>query len=144
MNLSLVMMRLGGFRFGIGKGAHQEMTRSSPFRWHAVNRIGREPAMQYGGPGSEEMRLQGVIYPHFKGGLRQVDLMRVQAGSGVPFLMVDGMGWVWKRWVIVNVTDTKSFFMADGAPRKIEFTLTLQSYGPDRLGSLPSLGGLIG
>ena len=55
-------------------------------------------------------------------------------------MMVDGMGWVWKRWVIVNVSDTKSYFMSDGAPRKIEFTVTLQAYGPDGLGGL---GGLI-
>lgn len=140
MNLSLVMMALGSFRFGMKQDAHQEMQRSSPYRWHAVKRVGRAPALQYGGPGVEEMRLQGVIYPHFRGGLRQVDAMRVQAGTGVPFMMVDGMGWVWKRWVIVNVSDTKSFFMPDGAPRKIEFTVTLQAYGPDGLGGL---GGLI-
>jgi len=74
--------------------------------------------LQYGGPGVEEMRLQGVIYPHFRGGLRQVDAMRAQAGTGVPFMMVDGMGWVWKRWVIVNVSDTKSILCPMARPAK--------------------------
>jgi hypothetical protein len=38
-----------------------------------------------------------MIYPHFEGGLRQVELMRLQAGTDVPFMMVDGLGWVWKK-----------------------------------------------
>jgi phage protein U len=77
------------------------------------------------------MVLAGTIYPHFKGGLRQVELMRLVARAGNPLLLCDGLGWVWDRWVITGVEETKSVFMADGAPRKIEFVLTLSSYGAD-------------
>ena len=41
------------------------------------------------------------------------------------------MGWVWGRWVITGVEERKSLFMADGAPRKIEFTTSLKAYGSD-------------
>ena len=72
-----------------------------------------------------------MIYPHFKGGLRQVELMRLVAGQGQPLILVDGLGWVWERWVITGVEERKSLFMSDGAPRKIEFTMQLLAYGAD-------------
>jgi phage protein U len=58
--------------------------------------------------------------------------MRETAKLGQPLMMVDGLGWVWDRWVIANVTEEKRLFMADGAPRQIDFTLRLHSYGADR------------
>ncbi|WP_253261199.1 MULTISPECIES: phage tail protein [unclassified Roseobacter] len=143
MQLGLVMMALGSFRFGMTNGAYQQFSRNAGYRWNEVERIGREPALQYLGPGAQEVAIEGVIYPHFKGGLHQVDLMRLNAGNGLPMMMVDGLGWVWKRWVIVRVEERKSYLLRDGAPRKIEFSLTLKSYGPDT-GDLASfIGGLL-
>jgi len=70
--------------------------------------------------------------------LRQVELMRAVAGTGQPMILVDGLGWVWERWVIRSVEERKSVFLADGAPRKIEFNVELQAYGRDgaRFGGL--------
>lgn len=141
MNASLVMMALGTYRFGIGRGAYQTFARSASWRWEQVDRIGRAPAQQYLGPGADEISLEGVIYPHFKGGLRQVELMRATAGTGRPMILVDGMGWVWQRWVITAVEERKSVFLADGAPRKIEFSMSLRAYGDDRAGGIMGLFG---
>lgn len=131
MQLSLVMMALGLFRFGVNQAAYQSWTRSAAYRWEKLDRAGRAPALQYLGPDAEEVSLDGVIYPHFKGGLRQVELMRATAGLGQPFMLVDGLGWVWDRWVIASVTEKKSVFLADGAPRQIDFSMTLHAYGSD-------------
>jgi phage protein U len=125
------MMSLGTFRFGVNKASYQTFTRTAGYRWGRQDRLGRQPAMQFLGPDTQEMVLAGTIYPHFKGGLRQVELMRLVARAGNPLLLCDGLGWVWDRWVITGVEETKSVFMADGAPRKIEFVLTLSSYGAD-------------
>ena len=57
--------------------------------------------------------------------------MRVLADQGQPMILVDGLGWVWERWVITSVEETKALFMADGAPRRIEFSMTLAAYGSD-------------
>ena len=133
MQLSIVMMALGGFRFGISNGAYQQFSRTASYRWNKVDRVGRAPTLHYTGEGAQEITIEGVIYPHFKGGLRQVELMRLKAGAGMPMMMVDGLGWVWKRWVITRVEERKSVFMRDGAPRKIEFSMTLQAYGEDFL-----------
>jgi len=132
LGLSLVMMALGAFRFGVNRANYQTFTRAAGWRWEEQPRLGRAPALQFLGPGADEITLEGVIYPHFKGGLRQIELMRLVAGAGQPLILVDGMGWVWERWVITAIEERKSLFLADGAPRKIEFTATLKAYGSDR------------
>ena len=131
LGLSVVMMALGAFRFGVNRANYQSFTRSATWRWEAQDRLGRNPALQYLGPGTDEITLQGVIYPHFKGGLRQIELMRLVANAGQPLILVDGLGWVWERWVITSVEETKTLFLADGAPRKIEFSVGLKAYGSD-------------
>lgn len=84
LGLSLVMMALGSFRFGVNRANYQSFTRSASWRWEEQPRLGRRPALQYLGPGTEEITLEGVIYPHFKGGLRQIELMRLVASAGQP------------------------------------------------------------
>lgn len=143
MPLNLVMMALGVFRFGMSNEAYQTFARTAAYRWTPVSRIGRAPAMQFLGPDTQEVLLEGVIYPHFRGGLRQVELMRLRADLGQPMLMVDGLGWIWQRWVIVRVEERKSHFLRDGAPQKIEFSLALHSYGTDSAGSLGALRSLL-
>lgn len=131
LGLSLVMMALGGFRFGVNRANYQNFSRAAAWRWQAQDRVGRRPALQFLGPGSDEITLEGTIYPHFKGGLRQVELMRLLADQGKPMILVDGLGWVWERWVITGVEERKALFMSDGAPRRIEFSMTLMAYGAD-------------
>ena len=128
---NLVMMALGAFRFGVNSGNYQTFRRSAEWRWEKLDRAGRAPALQFLGPNADEITLEGVIYPHFKGGLRQVELMRAQAGFGQPMMLVDSLGWVWEQWVINGVEERKSVFLPDGSPRKIEFTVRLRAYGPD-------------
>lgn len=97
----------------------------SSYRWETVQLVGRRPQLHYLGPGEETLTLNGTIHPHFRGGLRQIDAMRTQAELGVPMLMGDGLGFILGHWVISGVDDTKSFLMADGSPRQIDFSLKL-------------------
>lgn len=130
---TLIMMALGAFRFGVNTASYQSSRQVAAFRWAKLDRIGRAPAMQFLGPDAPQMTLEGVIYPHFRGGLRQVEAMRAVAGLGEPMMLVDGLGWVWQRWAITAVEERKDTFMADGAPRRIAFSLSLQAYGRDAL-----------
>ena len=131
VDVATVMMALGAFRFGITGGDYQELKRSASYRWPTQERIGRMPASQFVGPGTQTVTLSGVIYPHFKGGLRQVEAMRAIAGFGRPMMLTDGLGFVFRRWCITRVEETKSVLLVDGTPRKIDFQVTLQSYGRD-------------
>jgi phage protein U len=131
-----VMMGLGPFRFEIGTAAYQTLERSDEYRWVAQDRIGRQPAMQNLGPGLTTFNLSGIIYPHFRGGLGQLDRMREVAGRGTPQMMASGLGRIFGLFVILTVDETQTIFFDNGKPRKVEFALEIKSYGPDGTGGL--------
>lgn len=131
-----VMMGLGAFRFSLQTAAYQTLTRSDEYRWETMERIGRSPAMQFVGPGSTTITLEGTIYPHFYSGFAQIDEMRASASAGLPLPLVSGHGRIFGLYVIMKVDETQTIFFSNGAPRKQEFVLELKSYGADGLGGL--------
>lgn len=129
--MSEVMLALGGFRFSTAEVAYQSLRRSDAWRWATQERIGREPALQFLGADKTTVEIEGIIYPHYKGGLKQLDAMRAEAGKGEPLLLADGYGNIWHRWVIERLEETQTKPLPNGAPRKIEFRLSLGKYGDD-------------
>jgi uncharacterized protein len=126
-----IMLRLGGFDFEIGTAAYQKLSLTQSWRWPEQARLSRDSALQFTGSGNAEIDLNGVIYAGRAGSLGQVETLRGLAGTGKPLMLVDGLGFVWGRWVILEVGDTRTFFMDDGQARKIEFRLKLKAYGAD-------------
>lgn len=131
-----VMIALGdgpdAYTFSMGTAAYNTMRRATSWRWAAVPRAGRRPARQFVGKGDDQITLDGVIYPHFKGGLNQLPRMREEADKGQPLQMVDSLGRVdYGYWCIVSIEETQTEFMKGGLPRKIAFTMTLEAYGED-------------
>ena len=133
------MMALGEYHFSLSTAAYQDLTHSTTYRWQAQERLGRPPARQYLGPGEETITLRGVVHPHYKGGLGQIDRMRAEAGRGEPLLLSEGTGRILGRWVIRQIEETRRELEADGAPRRIEFRLDLARYGEDENRSLPQI-----
>lgn len=128
------MASIGGFQFSLDTAAFQQLERTSSFKWAKQERIGRNPALQFVGREAETVTLQGAIYPHFRGGLGQMAQIRSLAETGQPqdFVMCDTeSGTVMGRWVVESVRESRTVFFADGAPRKIEFSITLTEYGED-------------
>lgn len=127
-----MMMILGVYRFIIKNAAYQTLKRHSTYRWQEINRIGSNTALQFSGFGVEIIEIEGIIYPHFKGGLKQIALMRAEAGFGKPLFLISGNGFAFGRWCITKISENQSNFLSDGSPRKIEFNLTLKRYGEDK------------
>ncbi|KRR21719.1 phage tail protein [Bradyrhizobium retamae] len=125
---STVLLALGAYRFAVSNGAYQKFDRTSSWRWPSTERIGMAPAPQYVGPGDDTITIDGVIFPHFRGGLRQIDQMRAQAGLGMPLPLVSGYGRYLGVYVIEKIRETQDVLMSDGAPRKIEFQIELKAY----------------
>lgn len=130
--MSETMMALGTYRFALDSAAFAEFKRSVSYRWQAQERLNRSPALQYSGLGLETIDISGVIYPHFRGGLDQIKSMRSEANKGVPLLLVDGLGFVWGKWVIAQVTEEQAVFLGNGQPLKQTFQVRLLRYGDDR------------
>jgi len=126
--MSNVMMRLGQYSFSVDTAAYQELSRVSEYRWASQDRIGRMPALQATGPGSEIISLNGIIYPGHRGGSNQVRDLRVEASRLQPLILVDGRGFVHGRWVIERVEEGQSIFANNGAARKQTFRLQLRKY----------------
>jgi len=140
-----MMMILGAYRFCIGNAAYQSLARTTEYNWEEQKRLLGEPALQFMGAGAETITLEGVIYPQFKGGLRQVSLMRAEAGFGIPLMLISGNGMAFGRWCITQVNETQTFFLKDGTARKIAFSLTLKKYGEEKkAGALGVVQQLVG
>lgn len=128
------MARLGEFAFSIDTAAFQEMERISGYKWASVERIGRAPGLQYTGEESEKITLSGVIYPTFRGGLGQIEALRQQAGTKKPLPFIyssEQAGQYLGQWCIEQIRETRRIFFSNGAPKKIEFSLSLVKYGED-------------
>ena len=130
-----VLLTLGSYQFGMSTAAHEEVQRQTRYRWANQARLTRDPALQYMGPGSTTIRLNGTIYPHFRGGLGQISGMKSEAEQGEPLTLVDGRGNNLGRFCIKEITDTEKVFVGPGIPRRIDFSLSLESYGEDAVPS---------
>lgn len=124
-----VMMQLGGYQFSIDNAAYQSLTRSTEYRWARQAQIGSHDALQFTGYGTDKIDLEGVIYPHFRGGVGQIDKMRAQAGLGLPMPLVSGSGKILGLWVITSIGEGQEIFAKAGVPRRQTFTLGIEKYG---------------
>lgn len=123
-----VMMQLGFFQFSIDDATYQRLSRSTEYRWARQARIGTNDALQFTGYGPETIELEGVIYPHFRGGLKQVDKMRTQASIGIPLPLVSGIGKVLGLWVVEAISEDQEVFAAQGIPHRQDFTMRMARY----------------
>ncbi len=77
-----------------------------------------------------------MIYPaEFNTRKDQVEEMRKVAADGKPLTLISAKGMVGKihsDWVIKRIEETGTIFAAGGAPRKVEFRMSLQFYGGDQ------------
>lgn len=128
------MAKLGPFQFSIETAAFDTLQHNASYKWQGKERIGRTPAQQFTGPEAETITLGGAIYPHYKGGIKQIGLMRALAKTGQPQPLIyafERVGQYCGKWCITSVDETRTVFFDDGSPRKIEFNLTLVEYGED-------------
>lgn len=125
------LLSLGSYQFSMDTAAHDSLKRSKTYRWVQQQRLTREPASQFVGVGAESISLSGKIYPHFRGGLDQIEEMRAEADKGEALTLVDGQGTNLGQWVIKSISDTQKRYTGPGIPRCIDFSVSLQSYGAD-------------
>lgn len=126
-----MLMALGSLRFSIETAAYDKLSRQSAFRWPAQERLARNPALQFTGPGEDAISLSGVVFAAWKGGAGQVDALRTAAAAGKPLLLVDGRGFIHGYWVIESVTEEQGAWLKNGAPLRQAWSLALKYYGED-------------
>ena len=128
VNMPDVMLQLGAFQFSVDSAAYQNLSRTAEYTWASQERIGAIDALQFTGPANETIDLSGVIFPFYRGGLGQLDLMRAQASIGAPLPLVSGRGSVMGLWVMLSVREGQTIFAEGGTPRRVDFDLSIKRY----------------
>lgn len=137
------MLRLTGdleFSFQVSTAAYHQYVSTCGSRWPEQERLGREPALQHVGWSQASITLDGVVYPGvFASFEDSVKKIRALSLATSPFQLVAGTGLVRGFWAVPEVSDTRTIFLDDGRPRKIEFSIKLLYYGPDYHGASASV-----
>lgn len=119
------------FYFNLDTAAFEELRRQTEYRWASQERLTRRPAQQAVGVGEEKLTLKGVIYPSFKGGLKQLDTLRIIGAQLLPLNLTTGYGVVLGTWCLRRIEEEQGALLAGGIPRKQSFTLEFTRYGDD-------------
>ncbi|SMF48814.1 phage tail protein [Pseudobacteriovorax antillogorgiicola] len=126
------LLKLGDFVFEADTAPFSKLSRSSDFRWKSLEIFGEAPRYQYLGPGEDRFTISGAYYPFHRGGMEPMERLREKAGMGEPHRLIytnkkvgENMG----LWIILSIKETRTHFLPDGSPRKIEFQIEIKRYG---------------
>ncbi len=125
--------KLGDFTFELKSLVPDKLERESQYRWVRQEPLKAHPVFQFLGTGTEKFILTGVSYPAYAGGLSQLQKLREMASKGQPLRlsMADvKLGQNLGRWIILSIKETRTIMFGDGLPRKIEFTIEMETYEP--------------
>ena len=86
---------------------------------------GLRPLPQFLGVNEEKITLSGVLMPEITGGKLSLMALNLMADEGKAWPLLEGSGTIYGMFVVNSVSETHTEFFSNGAPRKIEFTLTL-------------------
>jgi len=132
------LFQLGSFQFDLPNGAPQTLERTAEYRWESQERLLRDPAVQFLGPGGQEISLEGVLFPGFSGKQTTVETLRELAAQGKPQMLTDGLGRVYGKWAIRSLREGLSTFAPGGGARQISFNVSLTRYVEDDPGQAAS------
>lgn len=121
-----MMMTLGFFVFTRLTLPYQSQQHELAWRHPSQSRVGARPASQYLGPDDETITLGGVLLPEITGGRLTLEALRKMADTGKAWPLIEGTGVMHGLFVIESLSTTRTEFFADGAARRIEFTLKLK------------------
>lgn len=130
------MMTLGLFVFGLSTLPYQQLQRQLAWRHPSNSRVGAMPASQYLGREAETITLSGVLLPEITGGRVSLALVEEMAEQGKAWPLIEGTGYHYGAFVITALETTSTLFFADGAARRIEFTLSLKRADDTRADTL--------
>lgn len=122
----MAMAALGLFVFQLNTTPYQMMQINQKYRYGVNNRVGKRPSVQFIGLDNDDITLSGTLLPSLTGGRLSLLVLEQMAETGRAWSLIDGTGNIYGMYVIEEITQSKSEFFVDGAPRKIDFTLKLK------------------
>ncbi|MCK8908650.1 phage tail protein [Haemophilus influenzae] len=124
---NLALATLGMFVFTRQTIPFQSLDRTSNWRHPTNSVVGRMPKAQFTGKESETVTISGRLIPEITGGRLSIKALELMADSGGAFPLIDGATFeIIGFFVIESVQETRTEFFGDGAPRAIDFSMSLK------------------
>ena len=120
------MLTFGTVAFTVTEAAYQALRRASRYRLPAHERIGGQVAYQFTGRGEDSITLSGTIMATYRGRIGVLDDLRALGAAGEARLLTSGAGESFGRWALEEVSEERTALFADGAPRKVTFSVRLK------------------
>lgn len=127
----MALLQLGSHQFEVLPLSYQQLTQRAEYRWPSLERLGREPALQFMGPGQKRIQISGLLFPEAIGGWDKFRSFERTANVGQPLMMVLGTGHVFGRVVIAGIGEVHDHIGYAGLPRKLSFDIEVMRYGGD-------------
>ena len=137
-----MMMALGMFVFSLPTLAYHELQRQTEWKHPSASRVGTRDAFQYTGPGDDTITLSGWIAPELTGTLFSLDALRLMADSGKAWILIQGTGKIYGTFVITSMTEGKTMLGKNGAPQRVDFSVSLKRTDAGLLAMLGDIGAL--
>lgn len=122
----MALMTLGMFVFDLPSLTYDQLQRSTSWRHPSSDRVGARAAVQFAGPGDDDIVLTGSLAPIVAGDPDSLDRLREMGDSGEAWPLVDGAGRVYGAFVITKLDETQKAILDNGVPRICDFSLSLK------------------
>lgn len=120
-------MALGEFIFGLATNfPYETLDRKTSGGWVSLDIISSKPKSHNTGQGLETLRLTGKA--QWAEGMAKLDELRAMVDARKPYPLVDGVGRVWGRWRIDDVSENQKRVLDDGTATLLEWSLELQEF----------------
>ena len=134
-----VTMALGPFMFRSHGFGYTDVSRKLDTTWVEIETAGRLNALQWTGPRSEVVTINGVLFPAEWGGATTLEGVRLAAKNGIPLMLVSLGGKVFGSHAIQKIDEDRAFHDRTGAPGRNAYSIEVR-----RIGSGFSLLSLLG
>ncbi len=121
-----MMMVLGLFVFALKTIPYQELQLQRQWRHASNGRVNARPVLQFVGPDTDTIMLNGTLMPAITGGNLSMLTLEQMAETGKAWPLIEGSGTIYGMFVIESISQTKRELFSDGAAQQIEFTITLK------------------
>lgn len=132
-------MALGPFTFRAHGFGYTDVTRKLDTTWAEIQTVGRLNALQWTGPRSEVVTINGVLFPLEWGGAGTLEGVRLAAKNGIPLMLVSLGGNVFGLHTIQKVEEDRAYHDRTGTPGRNAYSIEIK-----RVGSGFSLLSLLG
>lgn len=102
------------------------MDREREYRQQFTEVAQGEAKRSYAGRGQDLITFTGVTFPGQYGDTESVERLDEVAATGTPQELARGDGRLLGKYVILSVSEEQEFFMSDGTPRRISYTVRMR------------------